>query len=61
MVENDRTTLELEGDIRLLYGLLERERRERKGIVGIVPRLERSVSDAKARIAQVIYALCIRS
>lgn len=53
IVENDRSKLELQGDVRLLRSVLERAKGERKTNDGIISRLERSVRDANAAIAEV--------
>lgn len=51
-MKDDRSKLELEGDVRLLYDLLERARRERRCYASVVSRLERTVQDAATKIAE---------
>lgn len=53
MVDNDRSKLQLESDVRLLYSLLERAKRERRSYYLTVHRLQNSVATSDARAAEV--------
>lgn len=53
MVDNDRSKLQLESDVRLLYNLLERAKKERKSYHSTVLRLQKSVAASNARAAEV--------
>ncbi|CAM9731147.1 unnamed protein product [Ectocarpus fasciculatus] len=53
MVENDRSKAQLEGDVRLLYNLLEKAKRERKSHDGTVHRLEKSIATSNARAVEL--------
>ncbi|CAM9187232.1 unnamed protein product [Ectocarpus sp. 12 AP-2014] len=53
MVENDRSKVQLEGDVRLLYNLLEKAKRERKSHDGKVQRLEKSIATSNARAVEL--------
>ncbi|CAN0069157.1 unnamed protein product [Ectocarpus sp. 6 AP-2014] len=53
MVENDRSKVQLEGDVRLLYNLLEKAKRERKSHDGKVQRLEKSIATSNTRAVEL--------
>ncbi|CAB1119539.1 unnamed protein product [Ectocarpus sp. CCAP 1310/34] len=53
MVENDRSKVQLEGDVRLLYNLLQKAKRERKSHDGKVQRLEKSIATSNARAVEL--------
>ncbi|CAM9697464.1 unnamed protein product [Ectocarpus sp. 4 AP-2014] len=53
MAENDRSKVQLEGDVRLLYNLLEKAKRERKSHDGKVQRLEKSIATSNARAVEL--------
>lgn len=53
IVENDRSKLELQSDVRLLCNFLERAKGEKKKGDGIISSLKRSVRDANATIVEV--------
>ncbi|CAM9513369.1 unnamed protein product [Ectocarpus sp. 13 AM-2016] len=53
MMENDRSKVQLEGDVRLLYNLLEKAKRERKSHDGKVQRLEKSIATSNARAVEL--------
>lgn len=53
IVDGDRSKKQLEGDVRLLYDLLERAKKERKCYGAVVKGLERSVAASEERRAKV--------
>ncbi|CAM9121880.1 unnamed protein product [Ectocarpus sp. 8 AP-2014] len=53
MVENDRSKVQLEGDVRLLYNFLEKAKRERKSHDGKVQRLEKSIATSNTRAVEL--------
>lgn len=53
IVDGDRTKLQLEGDVRLLYDLLERAKKERRCYGAVVKGLERSLAVAEEKRTKV--------
>lgn len=53
IVDNDRSKLQLESDVRLLYNLLERAKKERRSYDVTIRQLERSVAASKAGAVEV--------
>lgn len=53
MVDNDRSKLQLESDVRLLYNLLERAKKERRSYYSTVLGLQKSVAASNGRTAEV--------
>lgn len=59
IVDNDQSKRQLKGDVRLLYDLLDRARRERRSYDTVVGRLEGSVAQAESRTVEVRHLLCL--
>ena len=55
IVDGERSKLQLERDVRLLYDLLERAKKERKCYGAVVKGLERSVAVAEERRIKVLH------
>lgn len=53
MEDNDRSKLQLESDVRLLYNLLERAKKERRSYNSTILMLQKSVEASNARAAKV--------
>lgn len=53
IVDNDRSKLQLESDVRLLYNLLERAKKERRSYDTTIRQLERSLAASNARSVEV--------
>lgn len=53
MVDNDRSKLQLERDVRLLFNLLERAKKERRSYEVTIRQLDRSVDASNARVVEV--------
>ena len=53
IVDNDRSKLQLESDVRLLYNLLERAKKERRSYDVTIRQLDRSLAASNARAIEV--------
>eukprot|EP00752_Nemacystus_decipiens_P012424 g11006.t1 len=53
IVDNDRSKLQLESDVRLLYNLLDRAKKERRSYDVTIRQLERSLACANARAVEL--------